>query len=190
VAPSLVPEVEARPAVVSFDDPLTLQVRGVTDEREVTLERLPGDPDDPTDGRPDPAHTHSTGPWRLAEAPTPGGFSVHLPNGELAPGPRAVVVTNLAGGLPAGRGHAMVTVVPVVVSAATPLQAGGTATLTVRHVVGPGRVFVGGTGVAYTVAGPSSVSVVVPALPPGLTVPVSIRCGTVSGPATDLAVGP
>jgi hypothetical protein len=101
------------------------------------------------------------------------------------------VVTNLADGLPAGSDHAIVTVVPVVVSAAVPLTPGATATLTVRHVAGEGQVFFGGLAAAYTPGAPGTVEVVVPALPPdsrGATVPVSLRCGTVTGPPTDLAV--
>jgi Pvc16 N-terminal domain len=191
VAPSLMPIVcSVQPQNVSFDQPIRLQVRGITDTFRITLGRLPGDPDDPTDGRPNPAHTHSTGPWTLPASGGPDGLTTHLPNGELAPGPRPVVVTNLADGLPAGSGHAVVTVIPQVVSAAGLLHAGSAATLTVRHVSGHGEVFFGATSVAYTILGPDSIRALVPPLPPGPTVPVSLRVGTRSGPATDLAVGP
>jgi hypothetical protein len=192
VAPSPSPDlVRVAPQVAFFDQPVSVDVGRLTDTHRVTLGRVTGDPDDPHDGRPDPTHTHSTGPWVLTEAPTPTGLDVRLPNGDLAPGPRPLVVTNLADGLPAGSDHAIVTVVPVVVSAAVPLTPGATATLTVRHVAGEGQVFFGGLAAAYTPGAPGTVEVVVPALPPdsrGATVPVSLRCGTVTGPPTDLAV--
>jgi hypothetical protein len=192
VAPSLVPDVRrVAPTLAFYDAPVSLDVGSLTDIHRVTLGRLGGDPDDPTDGRPDPAHTHSTGPWVLAEAPTPTGLDVHLPNGALVPGRRALVVTNLADGLPAGSDHAIVTVVPVVVAAGAPLQSGSTATLTVRHVAGDGQVFFGGLAAAYTVTGPTTVDVTVPELPPdarGATIAVSLRCGTVTGPPTEVAV--
>jgi hypothetical protein len=192
VAPAAGPDLHrVAPAVAFFDQPVTIDVGDLTDTHRVTLGRLAGDPDDPTDGRPDPAHTHSTGPWVLTEAPTPTGLDVHLPRGALVPGARALVVTNLADGLPAGSDHAVVTVVPVVVSAAAPLQSGATATLTVRHVDGDGQAFFGGRAAAYTVSGPTTVDVTVPDLPPeagGATIPVSLRCGTVTGPPTEVAV--
>jgi hypothetical protein len=178
------------PALASFDDPLTLRVRGLTDEHRVTLGRLPGDPDDPTDGRPNPLTTHSTGPWRLAATTVPGGLVVHLPNDTIVSGQRPLVVTNLADGLPAGSGHALVTVLPVVVSAVAPLQAGTDATLTVRHLADSGQVFFGPTPVPYAVLTPTTVRATVPPLPATATVPVSLRAGTLSGPATDLAVAP
>ena len=56
----------------------------------VTLSRSDGDPDDPTDGRPNPATTHSTGPWPLATTPVPGGLRASLPNPQLVPGPRVL----------------------------------------------------------------------------------------------------
>jgi hypothetical protein len=191
VSPALIPAiVSVTPTLVSFDDELTVLATGVADTHAVTLGRLPGDPDDPTDGRPNPATTHSTGPWKLATVPVSGGFTTHLPNGELAPGRRPLIVTNVADGLPAGSGQAVVTVVPFVVAAAAPLQAGLTATLTVRHVVGLGDAFFGGQSAPYEITGPDSVQALVPALPATATVPVSLRVGTKSGPATDLAVGP
>ena len=194
VAPSLVPVIgSVLPTTAYFDQALAVQARGLIDAHQVTLGRLSGDPDDPTDGRPDPAHTHSTGPWRLSETPAPNGLTVHLPNGQLAPGARPLVVTNLADGLPAGSGHAMVTVVPVVVSAAAPLQSGANATLTVRHVTGDGQAFFAGTSVPYTTVSDTTIQVDVPQLPPdsiGATVAVSLRCGTYAGPATELAVSP
>jgi hypothetical protein len=191
VAPSLVPVVSSvAPSAASFDVPLTVHVRGLTDEHRVTLGRLPGDPDDPTDGRPDPLTTHSTGPWRLAATTVPDGLVVHLPNDTIVSGQRPVVVTNLADGLPAGSGHALVTVLPVVVSAGAPLQTGTNATLTVRHLADTGQVFFGGTAVPYAVLSPTTVRAAVPPLPAAATVPVSLRAGTVSGPATELAVAP
>ncbi|HET6968197.1 MAG TPA: DUF4255 domain-containing protein, partial [Ornithinibacter sp.] len=118
VAPALVPVVAAvTPSTVSFGEPVAVRVRGLTDTRRVTLGRLVGDPDDPSDGRPDPLTTHSTGPWTLPASPTDDGLLVHLPNDTVVAGQRPLVVTNLADGLPAGSGHAMVPVVPVVVSA-------------------------------------------------------------------------
>jgi hypothetical protein len=118
------------------------------------------------------------------------GLQVHLPNATIAPGPRALVITNVASGLPAGRGHAMVNLLPGVVSAAAPLQRGSAAILTVRHAATTGEVFFAGTAARYTVLTPTTVQVTVPPLPPGMTVPVSLRVGTVSGPTTDLAVAP
>jgi hypothetical protein len=191
VAPALMPVIAAVvPSTASFDEPLALRVRGLTDDRRVTLGRLTGDPDDPTDGRPDPAHTHSTGPWTLPASATDNGLLVHLPNGTIVAGQRPLVVTNLADGLPAGSGHAMVTVVPVVVSASAALQTGHDVTLTVRHATADGEVFFGGASAPYTVLTPTTVRATVPALPATGTVPVSLRAGTTSGPTTDLAVAP
>jgi hypothetical protein len=169
---------------------VAIRVRGLADTRRVTLGRLPGDPDDPDDGRPDPLNTHSTGPWTLPAAPTDDGLLVHLPNDTIVAGQRPLVVTNLAEGLPAGSGHAMVTVVPVVVSASAALAEGADVTLTVEHATVDGEVFFGGTSTSYAVLTPTTVLVTVPALPATGTVPVSLRAGTVSGPATALAVAP
>ncbi len=191
VAPALRPVVAAvATSTVFFDEPVALRVRGLTDARRVTLGRLPGDPDDPTDGRPDPVNTHSTGPWTLSASPTDDGLLVHLPNDTIVAGQRPLVVTNLAEGLPAGSGHAVVTVVPVVVSASAPLQAGVDVTLTVEHATADGEVFFGGTGVTYDVLTPTTVTATVPALPATGTVLVSLRAGTISGPTTALAVAP
>jgi hypothetical protein len=191
VAPALTPVVAAvAPSTVFFDEPMAIRVRGLTDARRVTLGRLAGDPDDPTDGRPDPLHTHSTGPWTLPASPTDDGLLVHLPNDTIVAGQRALVVTNLADGLPAGSGHAMVTLVPVVVAASAILQAGVDVTLTVRHATADGEAFFGGTSVPYAVLTPTTVAATVPPLPATATVPVSLRAGTISGPATPLAVAP
>jgi len=191
VAPSLVPVVTAvAPSVMFFDAPIAIRVRGLTDARRVTLGRLAGDPDDPTDGRPDPAHTHSTGSWTLPAAPTDDGLLVHLPNDTIVAGQRPLIVTNMADSLSTGSGHAMVTVVPVVVSASAALQAGADVTLTVRHATPNGEVFFGGTSVPYAVLTPTTVKATVPTLPASGTVPVSLRAGTISGPTTELAVAP
>ena len=190
VVPSVGPELSAvLPASAHAGLDVAVRVRGVTADHVVTLGRLPGDPDDPTDGRP-PSQPHSTGPWRLVPTPTPDGFTVRLPDDALVPGPRVLVVTNLADGLPAGSGHALLTVVPTVLSAAAPLQAGAAATLTVQHPGQGGEAFFAGTAVPYTVVDPTHVSAVVPPLGTAATVPVSLRAGTVAGPATDLAVAP
>jgi hypothetical protein len=182
VSPSMGPVLESvSPSLVAFDDVITIRARGLADEVVVSLDRMPGDPPDPGG---DP------GPWRLPVTTSPIGMQVHLPNATIVPGPRAIVLTNVAAGLPAGHGHAMVTVIPGVVSAAAPLQAGSDATLTVRHATPTGEVFFGGTGVPYTVLTPTTVRAAVPPLPTGATVAVSLRAGTVSGPTTDLAVAP
>ncbi len=191
VAPALTPVVVAvAPSTVFFDEPMAIRVRGLTDARRVTLGRLAGDPDDPTDGRPDPLHTHSTGPWTLSASPTDVGLLVHLPNDTIVAGQRPLVVTNLADGLPAGSGHAMVTVVPVVVSASAVLHSGVDVTLTVEHATAEGEVFFAGTSVPYAMLTPTTVRASVPTLPATGTVLVSLRAGTISGPATPLAVAP
>jgi hypothetical protein len=191
VAPALMPVIAAiAPSTVFFDEPMAIRVRGLTDDRRVTLGRLAGDPDDPTDGRPNPLTTHSTGPWTLPASATDDGLLVHLPNDSIVAGQRPLIVTNLADNLPAGSGHAMVTVVPVVVSASAALQAGVDVTLTVQHATADGEVFFGGTSVPYAVLTPTTVKATVPPLPATGTVPVSLRAGTVSGPATPLAVAP
>lgn len=190
VAPSLAPVISSvEPAAVHAGLDVSLVVRGVTEDHRVTLGRLDGDPDDPTDGRP-ASQPHSTGPWRLTPVPTQNGMTVRLPSDALAPGPRAIVVTNLADTLPAGSGHAVVTVVPTVVSTAAALQAGTAASLTVQHPGAGGDAFFGGAAAPYTVVDATHVTAVVPSLPSAPTVPVSLRSGTVAGPATDLAVAP
>ena len=182
VAPSTAPVVSTiTPNIVSFDDEITVHVRGVTDLHRVTIGRLRGDPANPAD---------PTGPWLLAATTAPGGLTVHLPNAHLSPGRRPIIVTNLAEGLAAGSGHGVVTVVPRVVSGPAQLQAGTTATLTVRHVVGDGEVFFDAVSAPYTVVTPDTIDVVVPALPVAPTVAVSLRVGTVAGPAIDMAVHP
>lgn len=191
VAPALMPVVAAvAPSTVFFDEPMAIRVRGLADARRVTLGRLAGDPDDPTDGRPDPLHTHSTGPWTLPASTTYDGLLVHLPNDTIVAGQRPLVVTNLADGLPAGSGHAMVTVVPIVVSASAALKAGVDVTLTVKHATADGEVFFGGASVPYAVLTPTTVRATVAPLPATGTVPVSLRAGTISGPTTPLAVAP
>jgi hypothetical protein len=182
VAPSMAPVVSSiTPQRVAFDDEITVRVRGVTDLHQVTLGRLPGDPVNPAD---------PTGAWALTATAVPNGLTVHLPNAHLAPGRRPLVVTNLAEGLPAGSGHGVVTVVPRVVSGPAPLQAGTTATLTVRHVVGDGEVFFDAVSAPYTIVTPDTIDVVVPPLPIAPTVAVSVRVGTLTGPALDMAVHP
>ena len=182
VAPSVAPVVSSiAPQFVAFDDEITVHVRGVTDTHQVALGRLPGDPANPLD---------PTGAWPLASATAPDGLTVHLPNAHLAPGRRPVIVTNLAEGLAAGSGHGVVTVVPRVVSGPAQLQAGTTATLTVRHVVGEGEVFFNAVSAPYTIVTPDTIDVTVPALPAAPTVAVSLRVGTISGPALDMAVQP
>lgn len=194
VAPAMPPVIErVVPDTAWLGAPLEVHVLGLTDKHEVTLGRMPGDPDDPTDGRPNPAVTHSTGPWRPAATPAPHGLTVQLPSGELVPGIRPLQITNLADGLSAGSASANVTVVPVITAASAPLLPGTTASLTVRHVAGPGQVFLGGFGVPYTIVTNASISITVPPLPPqfrGATIPASLRCGTTTGPPTDLAVAP
>lgn len=189
VAPSMGPSLAGvTSSFVHLGQELTMEVRGVTDPHEVALERVYGDPDDPTDGR--PAGTRSTGPWRLATRPAAGGLTATITNGELVPGPRRLTVTNLAEGLAAGSDHATVTVVPVVVAAGATLRPGTTATLTVRHIIDDGEVFFARAPEPYTRTGPTTVTVLVPTLPADPTVPVSLRSGTVAGPATDLPAAP
>lgn len=193
VAPALIPVIEHVSPTTWFGQPLAVTVRGLTDSHEVTLSRLSGDPDDPTDGRPNPATTPSTGPWKLTDIPAPTGITANLPNAELVPGQRTLQVTNLADGLAAGSARANVGVVPIILTAGAPLQPGSQATLTVRHIAGPGLVFLGATAVPYTVVNASTVTVTVPPLPPdtrGATIPASLRCATITGPPTDLAVAP
>lgn len=190
VSPSMGPVItDIAPSSVSFGQPLTLSVRALADTFRITLSRLRGDPDDPSDGRPDPAHTHSTGPWQLSPTTAPDGLTVTLPNAQLAPGQRAIVVTNLADGLAAGSGSAVVTVVPTVVSG-PPLITGDLMTLSVEHVTDAGDAFFAGTAVPYGITSPTQITVRVPPLPPTPTVPVGLRVGTVAGPVTELAVGP
>lgn len=190
VAPSMGPDViSVSPVTVHAGLDVTARVTGVAADHLVTLTRLPSDPDDPTDGRP-ASQPHSTGPWRLTPTPSPDGFVFRLPGDALAPGPRALIVTNLANGLPAGSGHAVFTVVPTVLAADAPLRAEATATLTVQHAGEAGEVFFAGRAAPYTVIDATHVTAVVPPLPDAATVPVSLRSGTTAGPSTDVEVAP
>lgn len=190
VAPSMIPVIAAvQPTAVHADLDVAVTVRGLADTHRVTLGRLRGDPDDPTDGRP-PTQAHSTGDWHLSETPSPDGLVVRLPTGAIVPGARPLVVTNLADGLPAGSGTAIVTVVPTVVGAAAPLRSGTVATLNVHHAGAGGQAFFAGAPAPYTVVTDATVTVTVPPLPSAATVAVSLRSGTLAGPAAELAVAP
>jgi hypothetical protein len=194
VSPSVGPRVTAVvPRQAGFGRPVFLAVTGLGAQYTVDLSRSTGDPDDPTDGRPNPLTTHSTGPWRLSCTPVHGGLSVALPNAELVPGRRVVEVTNIASGLPAGIGSIALTVAPVVVSAGGALQAGQPVTLQAAHVLADGVVNFLGLAVAYTRLTPTSVRAVVPAgvaAHGGEDIPVSITSGTATGSPTNLAVAP
>lgn len=195
VTPSVGPHVGGvTPATLSFGRPATVLVTGLGETIEVTLSRSTGDPDDPTDGRPDPATTHSTGPWHLTAVPTPDGLRVEVPNRLLVPGRRVVTVTTIANGLPAGADSGPVTVAPAVLSAPGPLRSGQSVVLDVAHALPAGRVGFGGLAVPYTPVTPSAVLQVSVAVPSGVatyagrTVAASLESGTVSGPPTPLAV--
>jgi hypothetical protein len=193
VSPSAGPRiVTVTPGLISFGRPVTITLTGAADTVAVTLSRSDGDPDDPTDGRPNPGMTHSTGPWRLATTPVPGGLRADLPNPQLVPGRRVFTVTNLAGGWPAGSESAPLTVAPAI-SAGPPLQPGATATLQASHVLAQGRVAFLGMTADYTLISPTSVTVTVPAgvaAYVGTSIAVSLESGTVAGPPTDLEVAP
>ena len=193
-SPAMGPRISrVQPELASFGIQVALFVTGLGSDTAVTLSRLDGDPDDPTDGRPDPATTHSTGPWRLAATPAPDGLSVVLPDPLLVPGRRVLSVTNLAAGLPAGTGSIALTVAPAVMSAGSALVPGATVTLVVSHVLAEGEVAFLGFTAAYTLVTATSISVTVPAgiaAYAGDEVPVSIVSGTIAGPPTDLAVAP
>ena len=193
VSPSAGPRIAAvAPGRVSFGRPVTITVTGAADTVAVTLSRSDGDPDDPTDGRPDPGTTHSTGPWTLPASPVPGGLRADLPNPLLVPGRRLLTVTNLAGGWPAGSDSAPLTVAPAI-STGPLLQPGAAATLQVSHVLAEGRVAFLGLTADYTLASATSVTVTVPsgvAAYAGTSIPVSVESGTIAGPPTDLAVAP
>ena len=140
--------------------------------------------------RPDPGTTHSTGPWRLAATPVPGGLQADLPNPELVPGPRVLTVTNLAGGWPAGSDSAPLTVAPAITSGPV-LQSGTTAALQVSHVLPQGLVAFLGMTADYTLTSATSVTVTVPAgvaAYAGTQIAVSIESGTIAGPPTGLQV--
>ena len=193
VSPSVGPRITTVASqLLSFGRPVTISLTGATETVAVTLSRADGDPDDPTDGRPDPGTTHSTGPWRLAASPVRGGLHADLPNPQLVPGRRVLTVTDLAGGWPAGSDSAPVTVAPSISSA--PLLHPGTATtLQVSHVLAKGRVAFLGMTANYTRTSQTSVTVTVPgsvAAYAGTDIPVSIESGTIAGPPTDLAVAP
>lgn len=193
VSPSTGPRIAAvAPHLISYRRPVTITLTGATSTVEVTLSRSNGDPDDPTDGRPNPGTTRSTGPWRLATTPVPGGLLADLPNPQLVPGRRVLTVTNLAGGWPAGSDSAPLTVAAAITSA-PPLQAGASATLQVSHVLAQGRVAFLGLTADYTLTSPTSVTVTVPAgvaAYAGTKVAVSVESGTIAGPPSDLAVAP
>ena len=194
VSPSAGPHISAVvPPIATATRPVLIAVRGLGEQVRVELSRSPGDPDDPTDDRPNPATTHSTGPWRLTATPSAAGLSVTLPNTQLVPGTRVLDVTNMASGLPAGSASAALTVAPAVISAAAALQAGQNATLQVANVLATGTVNFLGMSVPYTPAGASTVTARVPAGVgnyAGGNIGVSITSGTVTGPPTDLAVAP
>lgn len=194
VSPSVGPNISAVvPPITGGGHPVLIVVRGLGDQIQVQLSRSTGDPDDPTDGRPNPATTHSTGPWRLTATPSAAGLSVTLPNNQLVPGMRVLTVTNLASGLPAGTAAAALTVAPAVLGAAAPLQAGQPTTLQVAHVLPTGTVNFLGMSVPYTPAAASSITATVPAGIgdyAGQSIGVSVTSGTVTGPPTDLAVAP
>src|SRR5262249_55525979 len=151
------------PQLISFGRPVTLSLTGAADTVSVTLSRSDGDPDDPADGRPDPATTHSTGPGRLVTSPVPNGLPADPPPPHPAPGRALLTVTNLSGGWRAGSDGAVLTVAPAVVSVAAPLQPGAAATLQVSHVLAEGRVAFLGMTAGYTRTSPTSVTVTVPA---------------------------
>ncbi|WP_331755561.1 DUF4255 domain-containing protein [Streptomyces sp. NBC_01643] len=182
-----------RPEPVSFGEDIEVAATGLGDDVLVTLSRADGDPDDPADGRPNPASTHSTGPWRLAAVLSAAGLTVTLPNALLVPGRRGLELTNQASGFAAGTAKAGTTVAPAVRAVAGPLQPGQPATLTVAHVLSEGRVAFGGMAVPYTRTGPETVGVTVPAgvaAFAGDSIWVSIESGTITGRPARLAVAP
>ncbi len=191
VSPSTGPRIAAvTPQLISYGRPVTIALTGAASDIAITLSRSDGDPDDPADGRPDPGTTHSTGPWRLAATPVPGGLQADLPNPELVPGPRVLTVTNLAGGWPAGSDSAPLTVAPAITSGPV-LQSGTTAALQVSHVLPQGLVAFLGMTADYTLTSATSVTVTVPAgvaAYAGTQIAVSIESGTIAGPPTGLQV--
>jgi hypothetical protein len=194
VSPAVGPQITGvAPQLISFGLPVTVSLTGITETVAVTLSRSDGDPDDPTDGRPNPSTTHSTGPWVLAVTPVLGGLRVGLPNPELVPGQRVLTVTNLAGDWPAGLDSAQLTVAPAVTAPAAPLQPGAAATLQVAHVLAEGLVAFAGMTASYTFVSPTSVTVTVPAGVAdyaGTDIGVSVESGTIAGPPAQLAVAP
>lgn len=194
VIPSAGPRIlDIQPALASFGADIQVAVTGLGDDVMITLSRSDGDPDDPTDGRPNPATTHSTGPWRLTAIPSATGLTLTLPNALLVPGRRGLDVMNQANGLAAGIGKAGVTVAPTVRAANGQLQPGQPATLTVAHVLDEGRVAFSGLAVPYTRTGAETVNVTVPAgvaAFSGGTIAVSIESGTITGRPAELVVAP
>jgi hypothetical protein len=193
-APSGGPQITAvEPALAGFGVPIRISATGALDDVTVSLSRSPGDPDDPTDGRPNPGATHSTGPWRLTPTPAAGGWEITLPGRTLAPGRRTLTVTNKVNGRPAGADGARLTVAPVVLAASGVLQPGNPVTLDVAHVLAEGRVAFAGLTAPFTPVSATSISVTVPdgvAAWAGGQIPVSVESGTVTGPPTELAVAP
>jgi hypothetical protein len=194
VIPSVGPKISGIvPAQGDAERPVFIAVTGLSDHVTIELSRTTGDPDDPTDGRPDPATTHSTGPWLLAPTPAAGGVTVTLPNAQLVPGRRVIQIANVANGLPAGAASIAFTVAPAVIGASGPLHPTQSVTLTVAHVLDAGEVNFLGMSVAYTRVTAATVSAVVPAgiaAYAGQHIPVSLTSGTVTGAPADLAVAP
>jgi hypothetical protein len=180
VSPSAGPRITTvTPPRISFGRPVTLSLTGATETMAVTLSRSGDDPG-------------GTGPWPLTTAPVPGGLTAGLPGPQLAPGPRVLTVTDLAGARPAGSDTIRVTVAPVITAAAT-VTPGAAVTLQAAHVLADGQVAFLGLTAAYTLTSPTSVTVTVPAgvaAYAGTNIPVSIKSGTVTGPPADLAVTP
>ncbi|WP_426503066.1 DUF4255 domain-containing protein [Dactylosporangium sp. McL0621] len=182
-----------QPALASFGRAVTISATGTLDEFTITLSRSPGDPDDPTDGRPNPGTTHSTGPWRLIPAPVDGGWEITLPDQTMKPGRRMLTLTNQVDGRAAGSSGARLTVAPAVLGASGALQPGSPITLDVAHVLQEGRVAFAGMMAPYTPASPTSITVNVPAGVAdyaGTEIPVSVESGTIAGPPTPLVVSP
>jgi hypothetical protein len=194
VLPSVGPKISGIvPEQGNAGSPVFIAVTGLGDQLTIELPRSTGDPDDPTDGRPNPGTTHSTGPWRLTPTPARGGVTVSLPNRQLVPGRRVIDIANVANGLPAGAASVAFTVAPAVVSASGLLHPTQSVTLTVEHVLDVGEVNFLGMPVAYTRLTPTTVSAVVPAGVgnyAGQQIAVSVTSGTVTGAPTKLAVAP
>lgn len=182
VAPSPGPRLlGVSPERIHSGRPVEVAVTGLAATFTATLERLPEDPPDPLT----PA-----GPWTLTATSSPAGLTATLPSPALAPGRRILRITNHADGLAAGSASAAVTIAPYVLGGG-PLTAGAPATLDAAHVLVDGEAIIAGIPVPYARTHPTSVTLTVPALPPGATrVPVSLRSGAVSGPPRELEVAP